>query len=145
MPAAWMAMFVYLVMAGWCAASLIWNTRLSAMMAQALAPTGALMAVLFGLEALTGQRGTVGVGIPGAVVPATGLVKNANSVWLIGQPLGADLATRSVPMMVPAPPMFSMTIWLPRRSESLDATNRPIRSVPPPGMNGMMSRTGLVG
>jgi heme exporter protein C len=43
-PAAWMAMFTYLVMAGWCAASLIWNTRLSAMMAQALAPTGAMFA-----------------------------------------------------------------------------------------------------
>ncbi|MDQ8162918.1 MAG: ROK family protein [Gemmatimonadota bacterium] len=46
------------------------------------------------LEARTGQRGTVGVGIPGAVVPTTGLVKNANSVWLIGQPLGDDLAAR---------------------------------------------------
>ncbi len=43
-PAAWMAMFIYLVMAGWSAASLIWNTRLSAMMAQALAPTGAMFA-----------------------------------------------------------------------------------------------------
>lgn len=43
-PAAWMSMFIYLVMAGWCAASLIWNTRLSAMMAQALAPTGAMFA-----------------------------------------------------------------------------------------------------
>jgi heme exporter protein C len=43
-PAAWMAMFAYLVMAAWCAASLIWNTRLSAMMAQALAPTGAMFA-----------------------------------------------------------------------------------------------------
>ncbi|HPA90491.1 MAG TPA: heme ABC transporter permease CcmC [Quisquiliibacterium sp.] len=43
-PAAWMAMFTYLVMAGWCAASLIWNTRMSAMMAQALAPTGAMFA-----------------------------------------------------------------------------------------------------
>ena len=40
------AMFTYLVMAGWSAASLIWNTRLSAMMAQALAPTGALFAFL---------------------------------------------------------------------------------------------------
>ncbi len=43
-PGAWMAMFTYLVMAGWSAASLIWNTRLSAMMAQALAPTGAMFA-----------------------------------------------------------------------------------------------------
>ena len=41
-PAAWMGMFIYLVMAGWCAVSLIWNTRLSSMMAQALAPTGAM-------------------------------------------------------------------------------------------------------
>lgn len=45
-PAAWMAMFTYLVMAAWCAASLIWNTRLSAMMAQALAPTGAMFAFI---------------------------------------------------------------------------------------------------
>ena len=43
-PTAWMAMFTYVVMAGWCAVSLIWNTRLSAMMAQALAPTGAMFA-----------------------------------------------------------------------------------------------------
>ena len=44
------------------------------------------------LEAHTGQRGTVGVGIPGAISPATGLVKNANSTWLIGHPLAEDLA-----------------------------------------------------
>ncbi len=41
-PTAWMGMFIYLIMAGWCAVSLIWNTRLSSMMAQALAPTGAM-------------------------------------------------------------------------------------------------------
>jgi heme exporter protein C len=41
-----MAMFIYLVMAGWSAFALAFNTRLSAMMAQALAPTGALMAAL---------------------------------------------------------------------------------------------------
>jgi fructokinase len=34
----------------------------------------------------------VGIGIPGAISPATGLVKNANSTWLIGQPLDRDLA-----------------------------------------------------
>jgi len=45
-PAAWMAMFIYLVMAGWSAFALGFGTRLSAMMAQALAPTGALMAAL---------------------------------------------------------------------------------------------------
>ena len=42
-PAAWMSMFIYLVMAFWSALALGYNTRLSAMMAQALAPTGALM------------------------------------------------------------------------------------------------------
>ncbi len=42
-PAAWMSMFIYLVMAFWCAVGLIMNTRLSFMMALALAPTGALM------------------------------------------------------------------------------------------------------
>ena len=41
-PAAWMSMFIYIVMAFWCAMSLTFNTRLAAMMAQALAPTGAL-------------------------------------------------------------------------------------------------------
>lgn len=45
-PAAWMAMFAYLVMAGWCAASLIWKTRLSSMMALAIAPTGAMFALI---------------------------------------------------------------------------------------------------
>jgi heme exporter protein C len=41
-PAAWMSMFIYLVMAGWAAVGLAFNTRLSFMMARALAPTGAL-------------------------------------------------------------------------------------------------------
>jgi heme exporter protein C len=42
-PAAWMSMFIYVVMAFWCAVGWIFNTRLSFMMANALAPTGALM------------------------------------------------------------------------------------------------------
>jgi heme exporter protein C len=41
-PAAWMSMFIYVVMALWAALGLALNTRLSAMMAAALAPTGAL-------------------------------------------------------------------------------------------------------
>ena len=40
---AWMSMFIYVVMAFWSALALGFNTRLSGMMAQALAPTGALM------------------------------------------------------------------------------------------------------
>jgi fructokinase len=46
------------------------------------------------LEAETGRTGSVGIGIPGVVSHATGLVKNANSTWLIGHPLRADLETR---------------------------------------------------
>jgi fructokinase len=46
------------------------------------------------LERDAGARGTVGIGIPGTLAPATGLVKNANSVWLIGRPLLADLEQR---------------------------------------------------
>jgi len=42
-------------------------------------------------EAKLGQRGSVGVAIPGALSPITGLVKNANSTRLIGHPLDRDL------------------------------------------------------
>jgi len=41
-PAAWMSMFIYVVMAFWAGLGLAFNTRLSGMMASALAPTGAL-------------------------------------------------------------------------------------------------------
>ena len=42
-------------------------------------------------ESEVGQRGSVGIGIPGAESRVTGLIKNANSTWLIGQPLRRDL------------------------------------------------------
>ena len=45
-PVTWMSMFIYLVMATWAGIGLVFNTRLSSMMAQSLAPTGALMAFL---------------------------------------------------------------------------------------------------
>jgi heme exporter protein C len=44
--AAWMSMFLYLVMAFWAALGLVLNTRLSSMMATALAPTGAMFTFL---------------------------------------------------------------------------------------------------
>ena len=43
------------------------------------------------LDGPRGPKATVGVGIPGAISPATGLVKNANSTWLLGKPLREDL------------------------------------------------------
>lgn len=45
-----------------------------------------------GIETELGRQGSVGVGIPGAISPASGLVKNANSTWLIGKALDRDLA-----------------------------------------------------
>jgi fructokinase len=52
----------------------------------------ALCGLVAAIQADAGQPGTVGVGIPGAVSKETGLVKNANSVWLIGKPFDRDLA-----------------------------------------------------
>jgi fructokinase len=58
------------------------------------ATVGAIADLVATIEKTTGTRGTVGVGMPGALSPATGLVKNANSTWLIGQPLDRDLSAR---------------------------------------------------
>ncbi|MBI5163811.1 MAG: ROK family protein [Magnetospirillum sp.] len=44
------------------------------------------------LEAELGAAGSVGIGIPGTVSPRSGLIKNANSTWLIGKPFDRDLA-----------------------------------------------------
>src|SRR5688572_31050636 len=51
----------------------------------------AIVDLVAAVERETGERGTVGVGMPGSISPATGLVKNANSTWLIGHPLHTDL------------------------------------------------------
>jgi fructokinase len=51
----------------------------------------AIAALVARIESDTGRRGSVGVGTPGAISPATGLIKNANSTRLIGHPLDADL------------------------------------------------------
>jgi fructokinase len=62
---------------------------------RAYAPTlDAITALVTDLESESGAKATVGIGIPGVVSRATGLVKNANSTWLIGHPLQADLEAR---------------------------------------------------
>ena len=55
------------------------------------ATVGAVARIIAEIEAETGAGASIGIGIPGVVSRATGLVKNANSVWLIGKPLGRDL------------------------------------------------------
>lgn len=48
--------------------------------------------IVAAVESDLGRTGTVGVGIPGTMSRASGLIKNANSTWLIGHPLDRDLA-----------------------------------------------------
>ncbi|CAH2600271.1 manno(fructo)kinase [Rhodovastum atsumiense] len=52
----------------------------------------AMADLIGGIEAELGGRGSIGLGIPGAISPASGVVKNANSVVLNGRPLDRDLA-----------------------------------------------------
>jgi fructokinase len=56
------------------------------------ATIAAMASLVNQLEQRTGQRGTVGAGIPGSIRASTGLVKNANSTWLNGNPLAQDLS-----------------------------------------------------
>lgn len=51
----------------------------------------AIAEVISYLERETGQRGSLGVGTPGAISPASGLLRNSNSTELNGQPVQADL------------------------------------------------------
>lgn len=46
------------------------------------------------LDQTAAQQGTVGIGMPGSLSSATGLVRNANSTWLNGQPLQLDIEAR---------------------------------------------------
>ncbi|MCA9685933.1 MAG: ROK family protein, partial [Myxococcales bacterium] len=56
------------------------------------ATVAAVAGLVHALEAETAPGASVGVGIPGTLSPATGVVKNANSTWLIGHALDHDLA-----------------------------------------------------
>ena len=55
------------------------------------ATIGAVRDLVVGIEKELAATGTVGIGIPGAISPVTGLVKNANSTWLIGHAIDRDL------------------------------------------------------
>src|SRR5215472_17815693 len=51
----------------------------------------AITALVELIERRIGETAPIGIGIPGAISPITGVVKNANSTWLIGRPLQQDL------------------------------------------------------
>ena len=55
------------------------------------ATIAAVATLVTGIERELGAAATVGIGMPGTISPATGLVKNANSTWLNGRPLRRDL------------------------------------------------------
>jgi len=54
----------------------------------------AVTALVLSLEKALGQTATVGVATPGAIAPGTGMLKNANSVCLNGQPFAGRFAHR---------------------------------------------------
>ena len=64
--------------------------------------SSAIRTVVQHLETALGATGTVGVGIPGTISPATGLVKNSNSTWMNGRPLADDL-----PRLLGRPVLFA--------------------------------------
>src|SRR5947207_6917674 len=53
----------------------------------------AIVDLVSAIEQELGASGTVGIGTPGAISPATGLIKNANSTALIGHALDKDLSS----------------------------------------------------
>jgi fructokinase len=54
----------------------------------------AIAGLVENVEQRLGRTATVGVGMPGTISPATGLVKNANSTWLNGRAFAEDLSRR---------------------------------------------------
>ena len=71
-----------------------WRRRVAAPQGDYGRTLAALAELVEMADSALGTRGSVGVGIPGAASPASGLIKNANSTWLIGHPLARDLSQR---------------------------------------------------
>ena len=72
--------------------AILWRRRLTTPAGDYDGTVAAVKALVEAAEAALGPVDRVGFGIPGTVSPATGLVKNANSTCLIGQPFDRDLA-----------------------------------------------------
>jgi fructokinase len=69
----------------------IFRKRIASPSGDYAATIAAVFSLVQEIERKTGERGSVGIGIPGALSRVTGLVKNANSTWLIGKPFKEDL------------------------------------------------------
>ena len=68
------------------------NKRIATPRGQYQATINAIVGLVADLEQDLAVRCSVGVGTPGAISPATGQIKNANSTWLIGKALDRDLS-----------------------------------------------------
>jgi fructokinase len=77
-----------------------------------------------GLESMAGDKGTVGIGMPGSLSPVTGRVQNANSTWLNGRSLDKDLAAH-----VARPVRFANDANCFALSEAVDGAGQGARSV----------------
>lgn len=84
----------------------------------------AIAQLVAAVETATGARGSVGVAMPGTISSATNLVKNANSTWLIGQPLARDL-----PQLLGRPVRFANDANCFVLSEATDGAASGARSV----------------
>jgi fructokinase len=73
------------------AGSVLLRTRVPTPRGDYAGTVAAIAALVGEIESATGARGSVGVGIPGALSRISGRVKNANSTWLNGRPLHGDL------------------------------------------------------
>lgn len=70
---------------------ILWRQRVNTPRQDYAATLQAIVNLVKAVETDLGETGSVGIGIPGALSPATGLVKNANSTWLIDQALDKDI------------------------------------------------------
>ncbi len=71
--------------------AVVWDRRIPTPRDDYEGTIQALTSLTAEAERAVGARCAVGVGMPGAISPATGLVKNANSTWLNGRALKVDL------------------------------------------------------
>jgi fructokinase len=72
----------------------LWETRIPTPRGDYDGTLDAIASIVADAERGVGQPCSVGIGIPGALSPSTGLVRNANSTWLIGRPFHQDLERR---------------------------------------------------
>lgn len=74
------------------AGAVCWQRRVATPRGSYEGTVDAIRQLVTAAESDTASECTVGVGIPGTISPATGLIKNANSTWLNGRPFHLDLA-----------------------------------------------------